>query len=59
MQRWYNFKNCSHKSEKNRKNMHKSNINSIFPEKTSLIENVEVTFIGKTRLSDPTRREKY
>ena len=39
--------------------MHKSKINSIFPEKTSLIENVEVTFIGKTGLSDPTRREKY
>ena len=39
--------------------MHKSKINSIFPEKTSLIKNVEVTFIAKTGLSDPTRREKY
>ena len=38
--------------------MHKSNVNSIFAEKTSL-ENVEVTFIGKTELSDPKRRKNY
>ena len=55
MQRWYNLLTQSRKSEKN---MRKSNIKSNFPKKTSLRENVEVTYNDKADLSGPIRRGK-